>query len=75
MRGVMAGLFTVSVLVVFSSVGCSQGGRRHKELFQITTTTLPEGEVGVPYSATTLTATGGTPPYTWSDVNLSLIHI
>jgi hypothetical protein len=31
----------------------------------ITTTTLPNGQVGVPYS-TTLAATGGTLPYTWT---------
>jgi hypothetical protein len=31
----------------------------------IITTSLPNGQVGVPYS-TTLTAAGGTPPYTWS---------
>jgi len=31
----------------------------------ISTTTLPNGQVGVAYSAT-LTATGGTSPYTWS---------
>jgi hypothetical protein len=31
----------------------------------IATTTLPAGEVNVPYS-TTLMASGGTPPYTWS---------
>src|SRR5262249_48106340 len=31
----------------------------------ITTTSLPGGTVGVAYSAT-LTANGGTPPYTWS---------
>ncbi|MCI0636065.1 MAG: putative Ig domain-containing protein, partial [Actinobacteria bacterium] len=32
---------------------------------EITTTTLPDGQVGVPYSHT-LAATGGTPPYAWS---------
>jgi hypothetical protein len=32
----------------------------------VTTTSLPNGVVGKPYSAT-LSATGGTPPYTWSD--------
>jgi hypothetical protein len=31
----------------------------------ITTTSLPQGQVGVPYS-TTIHATGGTPPYVWS---------
>jgi len=31
----------------------------------IATTTLPAGEVNIPYSAT-LGASGGTPPYTWS---------
>jgi hypothetical protein len=31
----------------------------------ITTTTLPNGKVGTPYSQT-LVASGGTPPYTWS---------
>jgi hypothetical protein len=39
-------------LTVFSGLG-------------IITTSLANGEVGVPYSAT-LTAGGGTPPYTWS---------
>jgi hypothetical protein len=34
----------------------------------ITASPLPDGTVGVPYS-TTLTATGGTPPYTWSLVS------
>jgi len=37
----------------------------------ITTTTLPVGQVGVPYSAT-LSATGGVTPYTWSVVSGSL---
>jgi hypothetical protein len=31
----------------------------------ITTTSLPDGDVGVPYSQT-LAATGGTPPYAWA---------
>ena len=37
----------------------------------ITTTTLPHGIVGVPYAAS-LTATGGTGPYTWSLASGSL---
>jgi hypothetical protein len=32
---------------------------------QITSTSLPDGQLGVPYAAT-LTATGGTAPYTWA---------
>ena len=32
----------------------------------ITTTSLPAGAVGAAYTQTTLTASGGTPPYTWS---------
>src|SRR3982751_4365541 len=37
---------------------------------QITTTTLPDGNVGVPYSQL-LAATGGSTPYTW-DVDRAL---
>jgi hypothetical protein len=32
---------------------------------EVTTTSLPEGQVGVAYSAT-LSASGGVPPYTWT---------
>jgi len=38
----------------------------------IVTTSLPEGEVGVAYPATQLTATGAPTPYIWSDVNNTL---
>ncbi len=38
---------------------------------KITTTSLPNGDVGVAYSAT-LSATGGTPPYSWSVASGSL---
>ena len=73
MRSVMVCLLAVSVAVGFSSVGCSHKSKKHKkEPLQITTTALPEGEVGVAYPATQLTATGGTTPYTWSDVNNTL---
>ena len=34
----------------------------------ISTTSLPSGVVGKTYTSTTLAATGGTPPYTWSIV-------
>lgn len=39
----------------------------------ITTATLPAGVSNVPYSAT-LTATGGTPPYSWSSPAASLLR-
>jgi hypothetical protein len=39
--------------------------------FPITTTVLPQGTVGLAYT-TTLGASGGTPPYTWSLVSGSL---
>lgn len=32
------------------------------------TPSLPNGQLGVPYATTTLLASGGTPPYTWSVV-------
>jgi hypothetical protein len=35
-------------------------------LLKITTTTLPSGTIGTPYSSTMLQATGGAPPYSWS---------
>jgi uncharacterized repeat protein (TIGR01451 family) len=36
----------------------------------ITTTSLPSGTVGVAYTTTTLNATGGTTPYTWTVTGL-----
>ena len=39
-------------------------------LLTVTTTTLPAGTVGVPYGPVTLTASGGTPPYTWTATGL-----
>jgi hypothetical protein len=38
----------------------------------ITTTTLPPATIGVAYPTTTLTATGGTPPYAWTIISGSL---
>ena len=35
----------------------------------ITTATLPDAQVGVPYSFQ-LTESGGTPPYTWTETGL-----
>ena len=43
-----------------------------QSLFSINATSLPSGTVGTPYStsSTTLVASGGTPPYTWSAIGL-----
>ncbi|MHC4713163.1 MAG: putative Ig domain-containing protein [Planctomycetota bacterium] len=41
------------------------------EDLEITTTSLPDGQVGTPYSQT-LEATGGVPPYTWAIISGSL---
>jgi len=71
--GVCAPLLLVAFVMVVAT-GCSSRKRksRQPDTPTITTTTLPEGEVGVAYPATQLKATGGTPPYTWSDVNNTL---
>ena len=39
----------------------------------ITPSPLPNGIVGLPYPSTTLTAVGGTPPYTWSEIVAPLL--
>ena len=69
------GTVGVVLLVAVVFVGCSHE-RKHKgkpiTQLTITTTSLPEGEVGVAYPATTLAASGGKTPYSWSDVNNTL---
>ncbi|RKY16398.1 MAG: hypothetical protein DRP63_05450 [Planctomycetota bacterium] len=71
--GVCAPLLLVAFAALVAA-GCSNRRSKHRlpSSPTITTTTLPEGEVGVAYPATTLTATGGRTPYTWSDVNSTL---
>jgi hypothetical protein len=57
-------------MVLFAGVlmaGCG-GGSSSSTLLTITTTSLPNGTVGAPYTATLL-ATGGTSPYTWSQTS------
>lgn len=39
-------------------------------MLEVTWSSLPSGQVGVPYEATPGTASGGTTPYTWSTVGL-----
>ena len=63
-----------TVLVVGGAVGgCLATEKKEKKHPPtITTTALPEGAVGMPYPAITLTASGGKTPYIWSDVNDTL---
>jgi hypothetical protein len=64
-----AGSFTFQVRVSDSQQGSATGSftiRIVPAALVVTTTSLPAGTVGTSYTATTLAATGGTPPYTWS---------
>ncbi len=61
-------LFSITLLfmAVASLQGCaSSGSDPNPTPIEITTSTLPNGQVGTLYSAM-LGATGGTPPYRWS---------
>jgi hypothetical protein len=53
-----------SAFALLQMVGCGGGGTSVKPL-SVLTTSLPNGTVGTTYSST-LSATGGTAPYTWS---------
>jgi hypothetical protein len=60
-----AGAF--AILVAFTGCGGGlggSGGGSGSSALSIATATLPDGIVGSPYSAT-VSASGGTPPYTW----------
>ena len=64
-----AGSFTFQVKVSDSQQASATGSftiRITPAALVITTSSLPAGTVGTAYTATTLAATGGTPPYTWS---------
>ena len=68
MRGYSVGLLaTMAVLASVSVVGCGGGGST-KATLAVTTTALPDGTVGTPYTPQ-LEATGGTPGYTWSQTS------
>jgi hypothetical protein len=52
----------LAALLLFSMPVLAQ---KNKHALRVATSSLPPGEVGVPYSAQ-LTASGGKPPYKWS---------
>ncbi len=54
----------LSCVCVLGLTGCLKGNN-DTAVFAITTSSLPNGTVGQPYS-TSLSGSGGTPPYTWS---------
>lgn len=55
----------VVLFLIALMAGCNSGTAPQPPALSITTSTLPNGQVSTPYSAT-LVATGGTAPYTWS---------
>ena len=59
------------VLTNGKAISCSQGEPPPPPALTITTTSLPGGTVGQPYSQP-VTATGGAPPYSWSVISGSL---
>lgn len=64
-------LFLLVPLALLQGCGSSSSGNPNPDPLAITTTSLPSGQVGVAYS-TTLAATGGTPPYTWTTTSGTL---
>ncbi|HZS70386.1 MAG TPA: DUF4082 domain-containing protein, partial [Candidatus Acidoferrum sp.] len=60
-----AGAGTATITATKGGISGSTGLTVQAAALTITTTSLPGGTVGAAYSAT-LTASGGTPPYTWS---------
>ena len=67
MRGYGAGVLAAWAAVVCLCVaGCGSGSTT--KLLAVTTTSLPNGTVGAPYTPS-LQATGGTPGYTWSQTS------
>jgi hypothetical protein len=66
-RSYSCAIFLTLLIACMGATGCGGSGSTIPPL-KITVTSLPSGVVGSPYSAT-LTATGGTPSYTWSQVS------
>ncbi len=67
---VLAILFFINIMLL-QGCGSSSSGSKNPAPLAISTTSLPSGQVGVAYS-TTLVATGGTPPLTWTTTSGTL---
>jgi len=66
MSGRWTGLLAVAVVGCLCAAGC--GGGSKTVPLSVTTTSLPNGKVGTPYTPQ-LQATGGTPGYSWSQTS------
>jgi hypothetical protein len=64
-RGYRCAFCPLFLFACLLSSGCSSSGTAR---LTVTTTSLPNGGVGAPYTAS-LNASGGTPGYTWSEVS------
>jgi hypothetical protein len=64
-RGYRCAFILALVFACIPTTGCHSSSSTR---LQVTTTSLPNGVIGVPYVAS-LTATGGTPGYTWSQTS------
>jgi hypothetical protein len=64
-RGFRCAYFLAVLFACIQTTGCHSSG---STILAVTTSSLPNGIVGTPYVAT-LTASGGTPGYTWSQTS------
>jgi hypothetical protein len=64
-RGYRSAIFLAVLFACLQAAACKSGGTT---VLTVTTTSLPNAAIGTPY-LTTLTATGGTPGYTWAQVS------
>ncbi len=64
-RGYRCAFILAVLFACIQTMGCHSGTSTR---LQVTTTSLPNGVIGTPYVAE-LTATGGTPGYTWSQTS------
>jgi len=64
--------FILAFCAVALIAGCSSHKKSSKPQLRITTTSLPDAYLGQPYGPEQIAATGGTPPYAFSEVGSNL---